>query len=817
MRTGVRIAGDTGSVTVTLHVDHETGPIDDGVSLVRRRLLSALDRAVKRPITLVAAPTGYGKTTLLSHWLQEHPEVLSLDGSRPRAWQQATAALRAGRAVVVDDGHLAGWGPAFETACAAADAAAPLVVASRVDPLVALHRDRLAGRVSEIRADQLAFSVGELTRVVASAGRRLDQDEAAAMHRDTDGWPAGVRLTAARSKNPLVGDGVYSPSGSYLLAHVVANLDPTLRAFLLHTAVPSEFDISLAQRLSGRADASDLLRELAYAVGFVAQDDETGLFRYHPMLRHLLLSELEREPAARRRALDQTAGRWTFARDLLDASADHAVRAHDDDLAADVAVALACRSLGDGDWSALDALTDRLPHLFARDDERGRLLLTLRAIRDDDIQGAAAALAHTARRTNLDVSTHERVVTLTALCRGWLALADGDTATAREWVATADPVVDLGPGSPTAGLRSAWVLVNSALALADGRLDALDDDHRGASRLAAHAPVAAVTAAEIQMWRAFATGRLADAERAAADVEVHSTGEPPRSVEVVRRWVRLERAQQVATDARQATSVGQPSMLPPQFLDGLLVQLAQPPQPAYEMAATCERATSWLLARRALLDAVASLLVSGEPGLATRLAEGTCRAHPALEPAPYLVWIALTNALRTGGRGPAGPLLEPLDLSHDVPEDLRIRIMLAAAALELADGDLTAASARLRPALESTALHGWRRPWLALGPVAFDLLRAERGRVGPYGDLVTRLLVELRQDHEVSADLVVALSARELEILQFLPTSLDQAELCASLFISRNTLKTHLRAIYRKLGVESRREAVFKAQCIGLL
>lgn len=802
---------------MALHAEQHAKRIDDGASVVRRRLLSALDRAVRRPITLVAAPTGYGKTTLLSHWLQEHPEALSLDGSRPRAWQQAAEALRVGRAVVVDDGHLAGWGPAFETACAAADAAAPLVVASRVDPLVALHRDRLAGRVSEIRADQLAFSVGELTRVVAAAGRRLDQAEAAAMHRDTDGWPAGVRLTAARSRKALVDDGVYSPSGSYLLSHVVANLDPTLRAFLLHTAVPAEFDISLAQRLSGRADASDLLHEVAYAVGFVAQDDETSLFRYHPMLRHLLLSELEREPATRRRVLDDAAGRWTFARDLLDASAGHAVRAHDDDLAADVAVALACRSLGDGDWSALDALTDQLPQLFSRDDERGRLLLTLRAMRDDDIQGAAAALAHTARRTNLDVATHERVVTLTALCRAWLALADGDTATAREWIATADPVVDLGPGSPTAGMRSAWVLVHGALALADGRLDALDDDQRGAARLAAHAPVAAVTAAEIQMWRAFVTGRLADAERAASDVVERSTGQPPRSVDVVRRWVGLERAQQVPLDVHLASSVGQPSMLPPQLLDALLTQLTPAPQPAYEAAATCERATSWLLARRGLLDAVASFLVSGEPGLATRAVEATCRAHPTLDPSPYLAWIALTNALRTGGRGPAGPLLGPLDLNQGVPEDLRIRIMLAAAAVELADGDLTAASARLRPALESTALHGWRRPWLALGPVAFDLLRTERGRVGPYGDLVTRLLVELRQDHEVSTDLVVALSARELEILQFLPTSLDQAELCASLFISRNTLKTHLRAIYRKLGVESRREAVFKAQRIGLL
>jgi LuxR family maltose regulon positive regulatory protein len=61
------------------------------------------------------------------------------------------------------------------------------------------------------------------------------------------------------------------------------------------------------------------------------------------------------------------------------------------------------------------------------------------------------------------------------------------------------------------------------------------------------------------------------------------------------------------------------------------------------------------------------------------------------------------------------------------------------------------------------------------------------------------------------------LSERELEILQYLPTPLDQRELCSALFISRNTLKTHLRSTYRKLGVQTRREAVLQAERLGIL
>jgi len=806
---------------VTLQANHDVRAFDDEGVVVRRRLLAALDRAVRRPIALVAAPTGYGKTTLLAQWVDEHPGAHCIDGGRARRpWEQAVRALDDGRPVLVDDAHLAGWGPGFAKACAAAGGSTPLIVSTRVDPLVALHGERLAGRVSEIRAEELAFTVGELSRVVAASGHRLERHDAETVHRLTDGWPAGVRLTTVRSRDGLPADGPYSPSGSYLMAHVVAGLDPRLRAFLLATAVPDEFDAGLAHRLSGRSDASEVIGEIAYSVGFVARDAETGRFRYHPMLRHLLMSELEREPVARLRALHEVAGRWTFGRDQLDASAGHAIRAHDEDLAADVAVGLACRSLGDDDWSAVDRLTAAVPAVLARDDERGRLLLALRAMRDDDTRGADAALAHTARRTSLDVSTHERVVTLTALCRSWLALGEGETATAREWVAAADPAVDLGAGSPSAGLRSAWVLVHGALAIADGRLDEVEDAQRSAARLARHAPRAGITAAEMRMWTAFAAGRPAEAEEAATEVEELSGGTPPRSIAVVRTWLALERAAPLPVDTRSAQTDDRPSLLPPPLLDRiddhLRHRVAYPALSSPERTAELGRRTPWLVARHALVGSVTASLSSGDTDTATG-AVHRASAGSGLDTTPYLLWITVTTALRAADPGEVAAFLVPAVAVHHTPEDLRVRIGLAAAALALKSGDVTAASARLRPVLESTARHGWRRPWLDLGPYAFDLLTAEHGRVGAHGDLVTRLLVELRGDHETAVDLIVALSARELEILQYLPTSLDQGELCATLFISRNTLKTHLRAIYRKLGVDSRRAAVLHAQGIGLL
>ena len=116
----------------------------------------------------------------------------------------------------------------------------------------------------------------------------------------------------------------------------------------------------------------------------------------------------------------------------------------------------------------------------------------------------------------------------------------------------------------------------------------------------------------------------------------------------------------------------------------------------------------------------------------------------------------------------------------------------------------------LRLALQSTEVHGWRRRYGEIASAIVPVLEAERRRITPYGELVVELLAYLRQQPVSGVRLTDPLSVRELEILQYLPTPLDQRELCSALFISRNTLKTHLRSTYRKLGVQTRREASFE-------
>ena len=150
-------------------------------------------------------------------------------------------------------------------------------------------------------------------------------------------------------------------------------------------------------------------------------------------------------------------------------------------------------------------------------------------------------------------------------------------------------------------------------------------------------------------------------------------------------------------------------------------------------------------------------------------------------------------------------------------EALRVRVLLGAASLALRSEMPERASHYLRLALQSTEAHGWRRPYVEIAAAIGPVLEAERRRITSYGEQVIELLNYLRRQPAYGGQLPDPLSVRELEILQYLPTPLDQRELCSALFISRNTLKTHLRSTYRKLGVQTRREAVLRAERLGIL
>ncbi|MBW9215708.1 LuxR C-terminal-related transcriptional regulator [Mumia sp. zg.B53] len=806
---------------------HQQVFVDEGV-IVRRRLLATLDRATRRPVTLVAAPTGYGKTTLLRQWADEHaPDAAWLDGSGTRPWETATRELHRGRPVVIDDAHLAGWGPSFTRACEAARVAAPLVLVARLDPLVALHPARLAGRVSEVRAGELAFTVGEVARVASRSGRRLDHEQAQALHDQTDGWPAGVRLCATQDPVAPTPTGAYSPTGSYLLAHVLDTLDPSLVDFLRTTAVPVRFDTDLAARLSGREDAAAVLDEVTHRVGFVSVDGETGLFRYHQLLRQLLLSEVERQSPGRLPGLHDVAARWSAARGDARAAAAHALHARSWDIAVDCAVALACTALGDGDWTSCDQVIDAVPEVEVLADDRLRVLAAVQALRADDVLLSRQKLGEGRGAVGRSI-TSERLEVLRRLCLARLALIDGHVTDAAAALGSPQPRLSEGgssPHSPAAALQATW-------ASTYGLLMTLRGDTGGAAGHLATArhvsrgelSLSEAREAEVRMWSAVGRGDPAAADASIALLRAAADDTVPGATAVVDEWLAMERGGATVPTHHDAPSSHQPlGLLPARFLEAfrrtVASRAAGGPPPRDVLLGQLPDESTWLVARHTALAGVTRLLAQGDAAAATAAVDRAAEHCSVLDRTPYDLWIAATSVLQRRHREAAPEELEAiLDDETAVPEDLAVRIAATAAVIELAQGPSARGTAFFRRALVSTERHGWRRPWRELGTSAIEMLTAERARRGTNGPLVARLLVELRDERpRNSLGLVVALSSREDEILQYLPTAMDQSDLCEALFISRNTLKTHLRAIYHKLGVESRREAVLKAQESGLL
>jgi LuxR family maltose regulon positive regulatory protein len=312
-------------------------PVPRWRPVARQRLFALLDDGTQGPMTLLAAPAGYGKTLLLTGWAtSEGPpgpvawvRVGPGDHHPRRFWAHVLAALD-GAGVVRPDGLLAGLNPRLEIGDeflrvlvgglseldgpvvlilddlheATGQAVvgqlrfllrhAPpqlrLVVATRADPPLALHRLRVAGQLSEIREAELAFTLEETRRLLEDHGVVLTAGELETLRRRTEGWAAGLRLAALslrahprpeRFVADLAGDD--RAIAGYLVEEVLAAQPPELRAFLLRTSVVERLCGDLADALTGGADGARVLARLEREHVFTSATGPTRTwYRYGP-------------------------------------------------------------------------------------------------------------------------------------------------------------------------------------------------------------------------------------------------------------------------------------------------------------------------------------------------------------------------------------------------------------------------------------------------------------------------------------------------------------------------------------------------------
>ena len=336
------------------------------VLVQRSRLLAQLDGGTRRPVTLVSAPAGFGKTTLLAEWartcglpvawlsLEEADSdgahllaglVAALGVMEPGIGIEASQMLRAmqtpplnaiadslfhdlerrseHRVLVLDDYHLISR-PAVEDYLSAIILRMPenlhLFIATRVDPSLPLARMRAHAQLVELRADDLRFQPEEAAGFLREVmGLDLQDADISLLEQRTEGWAAGLQMAALslqgradRSQFIRNFGGSHRYIMDYLMGEVLDGQPPAIQNFLLCTSILDRFQADLCNELAGCTDSQTILESLDRDNLFlVALDDERRWYRYHHLFAELLRHRLGlHHSAAGVAALHLKAGRW---------------------------------------------------------------------------------------------------------------------------------------------------------------------------------------------------------------------------------------------------------------------------------------------------------------------------------------------------------------------------------------------------------------------------------------------------------------------------------------------------------------------------
>jgi LuxR family maltose regulon positive regulatory protein len=353
-----------------------------GRMIVRQRLLTQLTDPAGHPLTLIAAPAGYGKSSLLSMWASQQPEgavawlaldpadndpvrfctylvvalriaVPSLDERLPEAapmpgdsWladflPRLLAALDAAAqplTLVLEDYHVIHAASIHEliaSALAYGSTQLRLIIASRSDPPLPLPRLRAHGQLAELRASDLAFTYEETRSFLEVQELKLPKAQLAAVHAATEGWIAGLQLAALSvDRRAGVPVSISAVSGrhrhvfDYFLAEVLERQPVATRTFLLATSILERLTAPLCDMLTGGHDGAHQLAALEQQNLFlVPLDAERQWYRYHHLFREALQARLAMEAPAMVRALHLRASEWYERQGAFDQAIEHALGA----------------------------------------------------------------------------------------------------------------------------------------------------------------------------------------------------------------------------------------------------------------------------------------------------------------------------------------------------------------------------------------------------------------------------------------------------------------------------------------------------------
>ena len=744
-----------------------------------------------------------------------------------------------------------------------------LAMTTRSDPPLPLARLRARDELVELRADDLRFTAEESTDFLNGV---MDLDLAPslvdALSTRTEGWAAGLQLAALSARTHLgagsddVAAFVDAFSGSnrfvldYLVEEVLDRQPDTVRAFLLDTSVVDALTADLADVLTGRSDGQSMLETLERDNVFVVPlDDERRWYRYHHLFADALRARLQSRLDDGGAELHHRASTWLAEHGLLADAIRHSIAGGDPERTADLV------ELGIADLRrrranrTLRAWLDAVPDDVAR---RRPLIATNVAwahLTDGDVEGverwlqvaeagratasplaaASGPLATLVREREAEIRSLPAMI---AIYRASVAQARGDVqgtvthASAASSLAGPDDHFLRGAAAGFLGL-AAWAagdlvaavdrfseavsslgaagmvadelggtVVLAAMWTARGRPVEAGRLCEGALAVAATrsgAPLA--TTGDLHVALAQVRCEHGDLDAAAAHLEVaRDLGEPGSLMENQHRWyaamAALLRARHDFEGAVEMLDRAEPLFLPGFFPD--LQPIAATRARVHIAQGRLDEAWSWARAREVSPTDDATYAVEYEQLTLARLLVASGDPATALR----IVDAVLADAVTATREGSV----------------IEARIVRALAHHAL--GDSGSARSDLSAALTSGVPAGFARLFLDEGDPMAELLAAAAA-AGPaeVRNLAERLLAGARETQLPRAEghrAPEGLSEREAEVLRLLATDLSGPEIAGALYISVNTLRTHTKRIYTKLGVNTRLAAVRRAAALGV-
>lgn len=865
----------------------------------RQRLVEKIHMGADGPLTLVSAPAGTGKTVAVAAWVHEGdtpgPVVwVRLDDVRPAGptlWSLIVEGLR--RSELGVDGPLpvsAGPAPgrAFLSAVATKIAVADrpvvlvldrvddmlrgdalaldylvrrsagrlrLILLSRSDPLLPLHRYRLEAALTEVRMADLAFTSDEGHALLAGRGVALSPAGTDLVMRRTEGWAAGLVLTAMslahreqadRAAAELSGD--TGTVAEYLLSEVLDAQTDTARELLLRTSIVDVLRPGLVEALAG-PHAYRALTFLVHGNAFLDAVPETpGWFRFHPLFRELLRAQLAYESPGASGQLHAAAAEWLAEHGRLEEAVRHAAAAEAwEDGARYVVDALAVGRLllGPRETPMAEVL-GKAPR-----EATGPALALVRAARalsDHDSESCARYLA-LARQLLKEGQPWPTAELTQEVLTARHALATGDLETARQAASHAERALrqttDEHPGRGE--LDTVVRLAQASISLWAGDVEAAADGFAAAassSRAAGSAQLLARSLSSLALvaaWRRHLrkARRLADESLAAQSERGRTSAEALVAAEVALAWVctesydlpaarrHVERAAEVARTGEAAEDPMARVMLAlvesrakraRGDLAGAtaLVAAAQNHEPA---------APGWLTDELRLEEGLL-LIATGEPARAAAVAEELMATGP--DQVGVDAAVLLAHARLATGDAAGEPV--PMTTAASAPLGARVDGWLLEASRRLRSGQDARAGQALERSLRLAAPEELRRPFREAPADVRRLLRVRDDLAGKHfwlgvdaaPDDVRRRAVATAPGPvgapvELRPAPVEELTEKELEVLGHLAELLSTEEIAAAMFVSVNTVRTHVRNILRKLSASRRNEAVRRARQLRIL